>query len=83
MEEKIGTGTHYYGNVGVASVKVSRPLNTGDTLHFVGRSDDFTEKVESIQIEHKQVESAKKGDEVGVKVGQKVHEGDEVFLVKE
>jgi len=82
MEEKIGTVTHYYGKIGVGIVKLSGTVKVGDTLHFVGHSSDFTQAVDSIQIKHEQVESAKKGDEVGIKINQKVHEGDEVFLVK-
>lgn len=81
MEKKIGEITHYYGKIGVGIIKLSAPLKVGDTIHVVGRATDFTQLVDSIQIEHKQVENAKKGDDIGLKVLQKVHEGDEVFVV--
>jgi len=81
MEKKIGEVTHYYGKIGVGIVKLSASIKVGDMLHFVGHSTDFTQLVDSIQIEHKPVQDAKKGDDIGLKVVQKVHEGDEVFLV--
>lgn len=82
MEEKIGIVTHHYGKIGVGIIKLTASLKVGDTIHLVGRSTDFTQAVTSLQIQHKNVESAKKGDEVGIKVDQKVHEGDEAYLVQ-
>jgi putative protease len=82
MEEQIGTISHYYGKIGVGIIKLTAGLKVGDTVHIVGHSTDFTQQVDSIQIEHKNVENAKKGDDIGLKVSQKVHEGDKVFLVK-
>jgi translation elongation factor EF-1alpha len=82
MEEKeIGVITHYFGNISVGIIKLSAQLKVGDTIHIKGAHDDFTQDVDSIQIEHEQVESAKKGDLVGVKVTQKIHANDKVFLV--
>lgn len=77
----IGEITHYYGHIGVGIVKLSGKLAVGDKIHIKGHSEDFEQVVESMQIEHKQVESAKKGDLVGLKVTQKVHEGDKVYKI--
>jgi len=82
MEEKeIGVVTHYFGNISVGIIKLSAPLKVGDKIHIKGAHDDFIQDVSSIQIEHEPVESAKKGDLVGVKVTKKVHANDKVFLV--
>jgi translation elongation factor EF-1alpha len=82
MEEKeIGVVTHYFGNISVGIVKLNALLKVGDTIHIKGAHDDFTQDVNSIQIEHEQVDSAKKGDLVGIKVTKKVHANDKVFLV--
>jgi len=75
----IGVVTHYYGNLEVAIVKFSKPVAVGTTVRFKGATTDFTETIASMQYDHKSIESAKKGQEIGIKVGDKVREGDEVF----
>jgi len=81
-EEEIGTITHYFAKPEVGIVKVTKgKLEVGDTLHIVGAHDDFTMTVESMELDHATVESAKKGAEVGIKVPQRVHEHDKVFRV--
>lgn len=82
MEEKlIGKITHYFGKIEVAIVELSNKLKVGDHIHIKGHSTDFEQDVSSIQIEHQNVPEAKKGDAIGIKVDQKVREGDEVYLV--
>jgi putative protease len=90
MEEKpigegslrpIGEVTHYYGGLGVAIVKFKETVNKGEALHFKGAHTDFTQSVDSMQYDHKDIDSAKKGLEVGIKVSEKVREGDEVYRV--
>ena len=80
-EKKIGIITHYFGKISVGIIKLDSPLKVGDSIHIKGTHDDFTQGVDSLQIEHESVESADKGDEVGIKVIQKVHPHDEVYLV--
>lgn len=84
MEEKeVGIVTHYFGKVSVGIVQLNAPLKVGDVIHIKGAHDDFTQTVDSIQIEHKTVDSAEIGDLVGIKVTQKVHPNDKVFIVLE
>lgn len=80
-EAKLGVVEDYYSHVGVIVVKLGRPLKTGDTIHVRGHTTDFTQAVESIQIEHQGVSAANPGDAVGLKVGDKCRKGDYVFLV--
>ena len=77
----IGEVTHYYGGLGVAIVKLKKAVKVGDRLRFKGVTTDFEEAVKSMQYDHKDVEEAKKGKEIGIKVGEKVREGDEVYPV--
>jgi len=77
----IGEVTHYYGNLGVAIVKFKEPVKVGTAVHFKGATTDFEETIASIQFEHKPIEEAKKGQEVGIKVSGKVREGDQVYFV--
>jgi len=80
-EQLIGKITHYFGKIEVGIVELSKELNVGDTIHVKGSSTDFEQKVDSIQIEHEQVDKAKKGDVVGLKAKEKVREGDEVYKI--
>ncbi len=75
----IGKITHYFGNIGVAVLELSDTLAVGDTIRIVGGQADFTQAVESMEIEHKKVKEAKAGDSVGLKVSQKVREGYKVY----
>ncbi len=84
MEEKlIGKVTHYYGKIGVGIVELSGNLKVGDKIHLKGHSTDFEQEVDSIQVEHENVDSAKKGEVIGLKVKDKIKEGDEVYLILE
>lgn len=82
MEEKeIGKITHYYGKLSVGIIELTDTLKVGDTIHIKGHSSDFTQLIDSIQIEHANVSEAKVGDMIGLKVTQKVHEHDKVYKV--
>lgn len=84
MEEKlIGKITHYYAKIGVAIVELTAKFKVGDKIHIKGHETDFSQSVSSMQIEHQNVDVAKKGEVIGLKVDQKIREGDEVYLVQE
>jgi putative protease len=80
--KKVGTVTHYYGKIGVAIVDLSGTLKVGDRIKFENGTE-LEQTVDSMQIEHEQVEEAKKGDMIGLKVPQKVGEGATVYLAEE
>ena len=82
-EEVVGTVIHYFGKIGVAALRITGRIKVGDTLHFKGHTTDFTQTVDSMQIENASVEEAGPGDDVGIKVQDKVREHDEVLLVTE
>ncbi|MAF79937.1 hypothetical protein CL629_02570 [bacterium] len=77
----IGEVTHYYGDLGVAIVKFTKTVKVGEKIQFKGATTDFEEAIKSMQYDHKEVDKAKKKQEVGIKVGDKVREGDEVYGV--
>lgn len=83
MESEVGKVTHYYTHIGVASVKLSDKLKTGDMIHIVGHTSDFTQKVDSIQIEHESVLEANAGQEIGIKVIEHAREHDTVYKIVE
>ena len=82
-EELIGKITHSFGKIGVGIVEISKKLNIGDTIHIKGATTDFEQKVDSMQIEHENVDKAKKGDIIGLKVDDKIREEDKVYKVLE
>jgi U32 family peptidase len=77
----IGEVTHYFNNIGVVIVRFSKDVAVGESVQFKGATTDFTHKIESMQFDHKDVDKAKKGQEVGIKVGDRVRAGDKVFEV--
>lgn len=82
MEEKpIGRVTHFFGRISVAVLDLTEPLKVGETIHIKGHTTDLTQKVESMQFEHKDIQEAKPGDQVAIKVNGRVHEHDVVYKV--
>ena len=75
----IGEVTHYFGKIGVAVLKLSDTLRVGDTIKITDGEVEFTQPVDSMQIEHQNVQEAKSGELVGLKVSQKVKEGYKVY----
>jgi translation initiation factor IF-2 len=78
---RVGKITHYYDKIGVAVIELEGKLSEGDTIRISGHGNEFTQPVNSMQIEHENIKEAKKGDAIGLKVDQPVKEGDEVFKV--
>ena len=72
----------YFTHVGVVALKVTAEgIRIGDTLHFKGHTTDLIVEVGSMQIDHESVKEAKVGDDVGVKVTDRVRSHDKVYKV--
>ena len=80
-EKQIGVVSNFFEHIGVAAIKLTSGLKVGDKIRVVGGEIDAEEKVGSMQIQHDKVDSAKKGDEIGLKIGAKVRKGYKVFKV--
>lgn len=80
--KEVGEVSHYFSKISVAIVELKDKLAVGDKIKIKGHSTEFDQNVDSIQIDHKEVESAKKGDIVGLKVNDKVREGDKIYLAE-
>ena len=81
-EFKVGRITHYYDKIGVAVLELSDNLAVGDMIRISGHGNEFTQKVDSMQVEHESIKEAKKGNMVGLKIDQEVKEDDEVFKLE-
>ena len=75
----VGIVSNFFEHVGVAAIKLVGPLKIGDKIRLVGGDIDVEELVKSMQIQHESVKSAKKGDEIGTKIGSKVRKGYKVY----
>jgi putative protease len=82
MGDKLPVGhvTHYFSKIGVAVIDLSGGIKTGDTISIEGPTTNLKQAVDSMQIEHHPVETANKGQAIGMKVSEKVREGDKVFI---
>ncbi len=81
-ERFIGAVTHYFGKPGVAALTLTDgALAVGDTIRVAGATSDFTQRVDSLEIDHVAVEQANIGDEVGIKIAERARVRDHVYVV--
>lgn len=81
-EKAMGKIIHWYGNINVAVIELSDKLKVGDEIHIRGATTDFNQTVDSMQIEHKSIQEAKKGEAIGLQMSERVREGDVVYKVE-
>lgn len=80
-KKRVGKITHYYQKIGVAIVELEDALSVGDMIEISGPNTNLTQSVDSMQIEHENVQQAKKGTSIGLKVSDRVKENDVVYKV--
>jgi hypothetical protein len=81
-EEEIGKVTHYFSKIGVAAIQITQgSLSVGDTIHVKGHTSDFTQRIDTMQIDGKSVAAATAGQSVGIQVPEHAREHDAVFKV--
>ena len=81
-DKEIGKITHFFDKISVAVIELKAGLKKGDKIRIKGGTTDFEQVVGEMQVEHKSIEKAKKGEAVGMKVKEEVRPNDRVFLVK-
>ena len=83
-EEQVAVIVKFFAKPSVAALEVTNgTINTGDLLRYKGHTTDFTEEISSMEIDNESVDEVKAGDLVGVKVKERVREGDKVYKVLE
>lgn len=80
-EVAIGTVSDFFARPVVAGISLTAPLKVGDTIHIKGHTTDITMTVQSMQINNVNVQEAKAGDSVGIKMPDRARRGDAVFKV--
>jgi ribosomal 50S subunit-recycling heat shock protein len=78
-QKQIGEVSNYFAQVKAAAIKLTAPLKVGDKIALRGGEKDVEMEVKSMQIDRKPVDSAKKGEEIGILVPEDVHKGYRVF----
>jgi U32 family peptidase len=81
-EVEVGSVNKYFDKIGVGMIQVTQgELSVGDTIHIKGNSTDLTATISSIQVQRKPVQTAKPGEEAGIKLDSKVRPNDKVYKV--
>ena len=84
LEERIGVVTHYYGHLSVAILRLeSGTLRVGDMIHIRGHTTDFSQRVESLEVDHAPATEVGPNDDFGLKVDGHVREHDVVYKVRQ
>ncbi|KRT71395.1 MAG: elongation factor Tu domain 2 protein [Candidatus Rokubacteria bacterium CSP1-6] len=82
-EEKVGIVDGYYAKIGVAAIRLTDgALQVGDQIRIHGHTTDFTQMVDSIQLEHQPIQRAERGSEVALKVRERVRLHDQILVVR-
>ena len=80
-DTKVGDVTHYFDKISVAVIDVLATIKVGDKIKFTGHNE-FEQEIASMQIEHEAIQTAKKGQTIGLKTEQPVKQGDQVYKVE-
>ncbi|MFZ1936320.1 MAG: hypothetical protein WCB27_15460 [Thermoguttaceae bacterium] len=82
-EVEIGKVVHYFSKAGVAAIQVTQNvLRVGDTIHVKGHTSDFTQKIDSMQVDNQAVSEAAVGQTIGLRVKEHAREHDLVYKVE-
>ena len=80
-EKEVGKVMDFFAHPVVAGIDMSGTLKVGDKIHIKGHTTDIEMEIASMQIDNANVDKAKKGDSVGIKVPDRVRPGDKVYVV--
>ena len=81
MEQYIGKVTHYFNRIGVAVLELEDGLTVGDTVHISGYTTDFVQQVQSMEVDHRKMQSVGAGADVALKVDDRARADDKVYKV--
>ena len=81
VEKRIEVGKirNFYSKIGIAVVDLTTPLKVGDKILIKGENTSFEQTVESMQVEHVNIEQAEAGKAIGMKVKDRVRPGDKIY----
>ncbi len=80
-KKQIGHVTRYFTNIGVAAIMLQDRLRVGDTIRIEGATTNFEQKIDSMQLDRVSIQEGGPGQEIAIKVKERVREKDRVFLI--
>jgi putative protease len=80
-EEEIGKVMDFFARPVVAGIDLTGTLKVGDRIHIKGHTTDMEMAVTSMQIKNVNVNEAKAGDAIGIKVSDRVRRGDTIYKI--
>jgi hypothetical protein len=81
-EKEIGRISNYFSKIGVAVIDLTAPIELGDEIHIVGGDRDFSQTVDSMQVEHQPIEKGEAGQEIALKLVEKARPRDIVYKIE-
>ncbi|MGY5854547.1 MAG: translation elongation factor-like protein [Candidatus Thorarchaeota archaeon] len=81
-EKEIGVITRYFGKIDVAAIMLSESLKVGSRIRIHGATTNIEQEIDSMQVDRKPIEEASAGQEIAIKVKDRVRENDKVFLIE-
>jgi len=76
---EIGQITHFFSKINVAVLELTAPLAVGDRILVKGPTTDFEQAVDSMQIEHANIQKAEAGQSIGLKMAEHAKEKDIIY----
>ena len=83
QKQEVGKVAHYFGKIGAAAIKLTGVLKVGDKISIEGAHTNFEQTVDSIKLEKDSLSEAQAGQDVGIKVKDRVREHDTIYKIIE
>lgn len=80
-KKKIGQITRYFHKIGVAAIMLEDSLKVGDKISIEGSTTNFEQEISSMQVDRAEIQEGKAGQEIAIKVKDRVREKDEVYRI--
>ncbi|MHA2140298.1 MAG: translation elongation factor-like protein [Candidatus Thorarchaeota archaeon] len=80
-KKQIGVVTRYFHKIGVAAIMLEDSLTVGSKVSIEGSTTNFEQEVSSMQVNREDIQEGKKGQEIAIKVKDRVRENDVVYLM--
>jgi len=82
-EKLVGKVSHFFDKAMVVAIKLESALSVGDEIRIKRGEDEPVEMtIQSMQLDHKSIDAGRGGDEIAIKVNERVKEGADVFKVE-
>ncbi|MGY5865314.1 MAG: translation elongation factor-like protein [Candidatus Thorarchaeota archaeon] len=81
-EKRVGTVSRYFHKIGVAAIVLEDEIKVGSKIRIEGATTNFEMNVDSMQVDRNDIATGSKGQEIAIKVSERVREKDIVYLVE-